>query len=135
MIKQRQGFTPAQISAILGLEAIIHATGLTLICTRCLADGFRGLDTDNDPNAAEFKIDCQCRERRVNAADVGRAMDADGDLIAHADEMLRPLSLSVRCPDRRCITHPLEIEHTPEGTIIRCHCAKTTLRLLPSLVH
>ena len=135
MIRQRLTITGPQISAILGLERLIQATGLILVCPRCLEDGDASLETDNTPGQAEFKIDCGCRERRIAARDLVVAMDADGDLAVQAEAMLAPLSLSLRCPDRRCLRHPLDIEQTPDHTILRCRCAKTTLRLLPSVVH
>jgi hypothetical protein len=134
-VKQRHVLTGAQIAAILGLENLVKATGLVIVCPRCTAAGDPFVDTDNDPNALEWKIDCNCRERRILAKNVTRPLDADGDLIAQADEMLAPVSLSVRCPQKRCINYPLDIERTPTNTIIRCRCAKTTLHPPTLRVH
>jgi hypothetical protein len=126
-LKQRLTFTTVQIAAVLGLESLVQAAGLILVCPRCLSEGDPFLKTDNGPHSQELKIDCGCRERRIAASDVGRAMNADGDLIAAAEQILGPISLAVRCPERKCVTHPLEIERSETGTIVRCRCAKTTL--------
>jgi hypothetical protein len=125
--KQRHVLTGAQIAAILGLEELVKATGLVIVCPHCTAEGDPFVDTDNDPQAAEWRIDCGCRERRILAKNVTRPMDADGDLIAQANEILKPVSLTLRCPQKKCLNHPLEIERTPTTTIVRCRCAKTTL--------
>lgn len=127
-LKQRLTITETQIAAILGLENLLHASGLILICPNCLADGDPFLTTENTPTASEWKIDCGCRERRILRTAVPDPMDADGNLMAAAEAILAPLRLSVRCPERRCIASPLEIERTPDTVIVRCHCAKTTLR-------
>jgi hypothetical protein len=134
-VKQRLTLTGGQIAAILGLENVVKATGLVIVCPHCAAEGDPFVDTDNSPSAPEWKIDCRCRERRIKASEVTRPMDADGDLVAQADEILKPVSLSVRCPQQKCINHPLEIERTPTATIIRCRCAKTTLHPPNHRVH
>ena len=43
---------------------MLQASGLILTCPSCLQEGHAQLDTDNDRDAAEWKIDCHCRERR-----------------------------------------------------------------------
>lgn len=131
----RDAMTPMQIAAILGLEALMQATGLVILCPRCLSEGFGMLDTDNAPGNAIWKMDCRCRERRVKVAEVGRPLDADGELLANADQILAPLSLVIRCPEKTCIQHPLEIERGLDATIVRCRCAKSTIRLQRPLVH
>lgn len=131
----RDALTPLQTSAILGLNTLVEATGLVILCPRCLRDGFGMVDTDNDPHAPVWKMDCQCCERRMDTATVTRALDADGDLMANAEQILAPLSLTVRCPEKKCIQHPLEIERRTDATVIRCRCAKTTLRIQRPLVH
>lgn len=134
-VKQRITITAAQIAAILGLESLVQAAGLVLVCPRCVSEGDASLSTDNGPHSQVFKIDCGCRERRMPAADVTHVMDADGTLMSAADQILQPLSLAVRCPERRCVAHPLEIERTETSTIVRCRCAKTTLRPPASRLH
>ena len=125
---QLQVMSSVQINAIMGLERLIHATGLILTCPTCAADGHPQLDTDNDPESPVWKIDCGCRQRRVQSTDVGRAMDADGELMLSAESILSSLNLVLRCPERRCLTHHLEVTREPEAVIVRCRCAKTTLR-------
>lgn len=126
-IKQRLTLTAMQLGTIVGLEQFLQAHRLILACPRCVADGDLFLDTDNSPYAQEFKVDCQCRERRIHASDARQALDADGDLIASAENILKPVSLSIRCAERKCVSHPIEIERTPTSTILRCRCAKTTI--------
>lgn len=133
--KERVMLSNAQIAAILGLENIVQATGLVIVCPRCTAEGDPTVETDNTPDAQVWKIDCRCRERRVLKKDVTRVMDADGDLIAQAEAILAPVSLSIRCPQKRCIQYPLEIERTPTFTVVRCRCAKTTLHPPKRTVH
>ena len=135
MALPRMTMTPYQIGAILGLERLVQATGLVIICPTCLREGFGQLDTNNDPRAEEWRIDCRCRERRISTKRLSQSHDADGDLIAQADDLLRPLSLSVRCPQRSCLPYPLDIDRRDTTTIIRCHCAQTTLRLQPQTTH
>ena len=134
MIKPRLTLTTPQMAAILGLENVLQATGLILTCPICAQEGHAQLDTDNTRDATEWKIDCACRERRFIRTAV-KAMDADGALMAAADQILTPIRLAVRCPYSRCVLHPLEVEHTPASTVVRCHCAKTTLRILSPTVH
>lgn len=133
--RQRLSISRVQIAAILGLENFLQAHGFILVCPRCLSDGDPFLHTDNTREAGELKIDCQCKERRIDASDLQRPMDADGGLIAAADSILSPLGLAVRCPERKCINHPIEIERTKESTVIRCRCAKTTLRPPQTILH
>jgi len=133
--KERLMLSGAQVAAILGLENIVLATGLVIVCPRCTADGDPTVVTDNSPDEPVWKIDCRCKERRILAKDVTRPLDADGDLIAQAESILAPVGLSVRCPQRRCLPYPLEIERTPTVTIVRCRCAKTTLHPPTRTVH
>ncbi len=132
-VRQRLTASAAEIGTILGLENVLSATGLILTCPQCANDGFPALDTENDPRQQEWKIDCQCRERRLARSDMRGIFDSDADLLATADQTLRPLRLTVRCPEPRCLRHPIEIERTPTSTIIRCHCAKSTLRSQPTV--
>lgn len=135
LVKQRLTASAADIGTILGLEHVLQATGLILTCPQCASEGFPALETDNQPSQPEWKIDCQCRERRLARSDMRGIFDSDGELLATADQTLKALRLTVRCPERRCLRHPLAIERTPTSTIIRCQCAKSTLRHLPSVPH
>lgn len=128
VVKQRLTGSSVDIGTILGLENVLQATGLILTCPQCASEGFPQLETDNSPTAEEWKIDCQCRERRFLKSDTRGVFDSDGQLLATADQALKPLMLTVRCPEARCVRYPLHVERTPESTIIRCHCAKSTLR-------
>lgn len=134
MIRQRLTITSGQMAAILGLERFLSAHGLILVCPQCVQDGQPHLDTQNTTDAPEWKIDCACRERRSPNVAV-RAMDADGTLLASADQILAPIRLAVRCATWRCVRHPIEIDHTPTTTILRCRCAKTTLHPPTPIVH
>jgi hypothetical protein len=134
MIRPRLTLTTQQMAAILGLENVLQASALILTCPFCAQEGHAQLDTDNTRDATEWKIDCSCRERRFLKTAV-KAMDADGALMAAADQILAPIRLAVRCGQSRCLLHPLDVEHTPTHTILRCRCAKTTLRLLSQTAH
>lgn len=132
--KQRLTISGVQMAAILGFENLTKATGLVLVCQNCLSEGDPFLQTDNDPLSREWKIDCQCKERRIATMDAPNAMDATGDLMAQLPQIVQSLGLVVRCPERKCVNHALEIERTEKNTIVRCRCAKTTLRP-PSQIH
>lgn len=127
-IRQRVNVEPAQTGVLVGLQAMLEASGLILVCPRCLADGQSHLSGDVDVTRPIWHLTCGCKERVMERHDARRPFDADGDLIASADTVLAPLSLSVRCPESRCVTHPLEIERTAAGVVVRCRCAKTTFR-------
>jgi hypothetical protein len=126
--KQRLNATAVQIGTILGLEIMLQAAGLILTCPSCADDGSPQLETDNSPTAREWKIDCGCRERRLAREDMRGIFDGDGDLMATAEDTLRSLRLTVRCPEVRCVRFPLDVERTEKGTVVRCRCAKTTFR-------
>lgn len=110
----------AQISVILGLEHVLQQSGLVLLCPRCASNGHGALDTGNSPEDDVWKIDCQCRRRRVNRTDAAQL--PSGDLLLLVKDLLGPVSLDVRCPSRRCINHPLEMRQTVEGLIVTCRC-------------
>lgn len=129
-ILQRINVEPAQTGVIVGLQAMLEAAGLILVCPRCLADGGSNVTGDVDVTRPLWHLNCGCKERVMDRNDARRPFDADGDLMASADTVLQPLSLSVRCPERRCVKHALEIERTAAGVVVRCRCAKTTFRTL-----
>lgn len=133
-VKQRVTISPIQIACILGLEHILTPHQLILTCPRCASDGKPVLETDNDPNAPIWKIDCGCMERRIQRA-VWKAMDADGELIANADQILQSIRLSVRCGERRCVRHAMDIYRLNGQVVAACRCAKTTFRPSQTTVH
>jgi hypothetical protein len=119
---------PAQTGVVVGLQAMLDAAGLILVCPRCLSEGGSHVIGDVDVTRPVWRLECGCTIRVLERKDAIRPFDADGDLIASADSVLRPLSLAVRCPEPRCVNHPLEIERTPAGVVVRCRCAKTTFK-------
>jgi hypothetical protein len=134
-VKQRISLTPEQLSAILGLDDFLRRHGLILCCPNCTDDGHALLDTENDPHARQWKIDCRCRERRFLVADARRPADADGNLLMRVSRMLEPARLAIRCAQRKCVQQPLEIVRDKENVILTCRCAKTTVRPPTQTVH
>jgi hypothetical protein len=112
----------AQVGLVMGLESILHAAGLVLVCPKCVADGHPDLDTNNAQDDEIWKIDCRCRRRRI--ARTESRMVASGWLLLMVDDLLRPLSLDVRCPSERCRTKPLTIRQSANGltVTVNCHC-------------
>ena len=126
--RPRLKLEPAQTGVVVGLQSMIDAAGLILVCPKCLSEGGSHVQGDVDVTKPVWRLECGCTVRVLERKDARTPYDADGDLIASADTVLRPLSLAVRCPEPRCVKHPLEIERTPLGVIARCRCAKTTFR-------
>ena len=137
-VKQRLTLTAAQIATILGIEDFVIKHGLILCCPRCTVEGSPFVDTDNTPGAREWKIDCDCTERRILATKVTQPMDADPELLAQVEDILRPAALTMRCPIPKCVTAPLIIERVGPDTVVRCSCTKRTIhppRLRHQRVH
>ena len=126
--RPRLHLEPAQTSVIVGLQPMLDASGLILVCPKCLSEGGSHLQGDADVTIPVWRLECGCTVRVLERCDATRPFDADGDLMASADTVLKPLSLAVRCPEPRCVRHPLDIERTPAGVTVRCRCAKTTFR-------
>ena len=114
--------TRAQVGLILGLDSILNAAGLVLVCPRCAANGHPHLDTNNTLDDEIWKVDCQCRRRRI--ARTESRMVATGWLLLMVEDLLAPLSLDVRCPSEQCRLKPLKIWQSPDGLTVRvnCHC-------------
>jgi hypothetical protein len=127
-IRQRINVDPSQVGVIVGLQPMLDASGLILICPRCQAEGGSHIAGNADVTLPTWSLTCDCTERILERRHAARAFDATGDLIASADTVLQPLRLAVRCPEFRCVTHPLTIERGPAGVSVRCHCANTTFR-------
>jgi len=111
----------AQLALILGLEDILREAGLVLTCPRCAADDHPQLATNNNIEDEVWKIDCQCRRRRVNRSNTA-PMRATGDLLLLVPDLLKPLSLDVRCANPRCVSKALTIKQTRNDLIVECRC-------------
>ena len=133
-VLQRFVLTPAQTSMVIALQRLLQASGLILVCPRCLSDGGSHVEGDVSASSPTWRLTCGCAERVMQRADVS-PMDADGQLFAEASTELPSLRLAIRCPDRRCVDQPLELTRTPDLFAIRCTCAKTTFKLLPQTRH
>lgn len=126
--RTRVKLEPAQTSLIVALNSMLEVSGLILACPQCLAEGGSNLSGDVAADRAVWKLECSCTVRVMERKDAIRPFDADGDLIASAKTVLEPIKLMVRCPESSCVRHPLEIERTEAGVVVRCRCAKTTFR-------
>lgn len=133
-ILQRMNVEPSQVGVLVGLQSMLQASGLILVCPRCLSEGGSHLAGNVDVTLPTWHLNCGCTERVIERRHASRAYDADGDLMVSAGTVLQPLRLSVRCPERTCVQHPLEIERSPAGVIVRCRCAKTTFRPQPNAI-
>lgn len=134
-VKQRITLTAAQMAVILGLEDFLRQHGLILCCPHCTDEGHAVLDTENDPRAPAWKIDCKCRERRFLVAEAQPPADADGQLLVRAERVLKPVRLAIRCGQRKCVRLPLEIARDGDKVILTCRCAKTTVHPPRPTVH
>jgi hypothetical protein len=125
---------PAQTAMLVPLQGMLAAAGLILVCPQCLSEGGSHLSGDVASDQAVWKLECACTVRVMERKDAVKPFDADGDLIASANTVLNPVKLMVRCPQRACLRHPIEVERGERGVIVRCQCAKTTFRQpLPTL--
>lgn len=119
----------AQIGIILALEPLLADTGMSLVCPACVRDrGDASLQTANSPGDETWKIDCQCRQRRVARTAVGTIPPLTGDLFLLGTDALAAVGLALRCPRRRCVRQALEMRQTPQGLVVRCDCARLTFR-------
>ena len=109
----------AQMGLILGLEAFLHDAALVLTCPRCAAEGVGTLTTNNSVEDTVWKIDCQCRRRRVNSRGMS-PMPTSGWLLLMTKDLLGPLGLDVRCPT--CITTPLTLHQSGDHLTVTCAC-------------
>lgn len=127
---------PSQTSVIVSLQAMLDASGLILVCPQCLRErGTSHLHGDVAVDAPRWNLTCDCANRIMERRHARHPYDADGDLMASADTVLAPIRLAVRCPKFHCLHHPLEMERTSKGLLVRCHCAKTTFPILSQIVH
>lgn len=133
-IRTRRILTPTQTSVLVALNRMLEAARLILACPRCLLNGGSKIEGTVSASQAHWSLNCDCTERQMSRADV-REMDADAELFASAEDVLRPLSLVIRCAEARCVTQPLELERAADGLIVRCPCAKTTFRLTRPTLH
>lgn len=117
-----EAMSRAQCGLILGLEGILREAGLVLVCPRCAANGHSRLDTNNDIGDEIWKIDCQCRRRRIARMD--SRMTSTGWLLLMVEDLLAPLGLDVRCPSPKCLTKPLKMHQSADGrtVTVTCHC-------------
>jgi hypothetical protein len=120
--------TSSQLAIIVSIDTVLQHCGLMLTCPTCARDGLHQLQTDNDPKDLIWKIDCHCRSRRATRADLGTLMPPSGDLLLMADQILRPVSLAVRCQTKRCRTTPLEVIQTADGVRVNCPCGHFIFR-------
>lgn len=126
--------TPVQTSLVIALQRILQASGLVLVCPQCRAMGSSHVRGDVSATTPVWRLTCDCAERVLQRADV-TPMDADGALFAEAQTALRPIRLAVRCAERTCVDHPVELIRTPDLWSVTCSCAKTTFKLLPQTRH
>lgn len=126
--RTRLKLEPAQTAFLIALQSMLNASGLILVCPQCLSEGGSNLHGDVAADRAVWTLGCDCTLRVMERKDAARPFDADGDLIASAKTVLEPVKLMVRCPERSCLRHPIEIERAESGVIVRCRCAKTTFR-------
>jgi hypothetical protein len=117
-----EAMSAAQASLVLGLDTILREASLVLTCPRCAAEGHGTLQTKNGPGDALWKMDCQCRRRRIEPGLIV-PMVATGWLLTLAEELLGPLSLAVRCPSSTCLLIPLELRQGLDTLTVVCQCS------------
>ena len=114
--------TAAQVSLLLGLDTVLEKARLVLTCPRCVTEGHGTLQTKNAPEEPVWKLDCQCRRRRMTHLNI-QPMKASGMLLTLVDELLGPLGLVVRCPSPTCLLTPIELHQGPGTLSVTCQCA------------
>lgn len=134
-ILQRVNVEPNQTNLIVSLQSMLQAAGLILVCPDCQAEGKSEVTGDVAADTPVWHLNCGCRERLMERKDARHLFDADGELMASAETVLQPVRLSVRCPEPRCVRHPLEMTRVEKGMEVRCRCAKTTFRILSQTAH
>jgi hypothetical protein len=109
-----------QASLVQGLDSILRDASLVLTCPRCAADGHGTLQTQNGPGDVLWKMDCQCRRRRIEPGVT--PMASTGWLLTLVEELLGPLSLAVRCPSPTCVLTPVELRQGLDTLAVVCQC-------------
>jgi len=133
--KPTETLTAAQIGVVIGLDTILQMAGLILTCPRCASEGNPRLITDNGAEDTIWKIDCQCRKRRIQRRHVSQLMAPSGDLLLLVSELLKPVGLDVRCPTTRCLLSPLEMRRTEDSLIVSCHCGRMVFHKTEQSLH
>jgi hypothetical protein len=116
--------TGYQIGLVLGLERVLDKAGLTIVCPDCAETGDLVLSADNAPEDTIWRIDCNCRKRRINRSDVISVPPPSGDLLPAAQEALKAAKLEIRCGRARCYRLTPEMRHTNEGVLVQCQCGR-----------
>ncbi len=121
--------TSPQVALILALEPVLEATGLRVVCPRCAAQGFDGLETNNGGQDTAWKMNCGCTSRTFNRAALTHLMTPSGDLIPLAETLLAPAHLAIRCNVRAagCLSTPLTYTQTADALTVRCQCWQIAL--------
>lgn len=123
---QTVDLTPAQVALIVALEPILQATGLSVVCPTCAAANDVSLVTDNGREDATWKIHCACTQRTFPRQALP-TMVTSGDLLLHAETILRGARLAVRCIAPWCLTADLTVTPETDGVTVRCQCWQVAL--------
>jgi hypothetical protein len=115
-----------QMAIILGLESVLQAAGLWLVCPVCANElgTYKHLVTGNAPTDDIWRIDCPCTHRRFRRQALEHSMIPSGDLLTVAAMSLPTARLAVRCPNKvsKCLTTDLTLTQRPDGVTARCRC-------------
>lgn len=131
--RKARDLTPLQVGFLIGVEPVLQATGLWIVCEQCaiLTGTVKHLTLANAPEDPIWKADCRCTTRRIPRAQVTRSLPPNGRLLLDAPTILRGTGLAVRCPHKatRCLWTPLEtVRDTPEELTVRCQCWQVDLQ-------